>query len=159
MSSQEIRCYIDQRFANLGVGIMAACFAVMAFSSMLVGHFVQTLPMTASIFVMLWLLWFVLRRGTFIAIDVKNATLFGSAIFLKSKPIPIKSILKVHAGHAFLGGWTILQVTFIKPDGAQKTVQLGAKETLNKIDFQRLLDELSRLGSHLHIPAELRKQS
>jgi hypothetical protein len=55
------------------------------------------------------------------------------------------------------GAWTVMEVTYGKSNGSTKKVGVGAKETLDKVKFQELLDAIVTINPTLRIPPELRK--
>ena len=52
--------------------------------------------------------------------------------------------------------WTVMKITFQTIDGKKRTVGVGAKQTLDKVQFQKILDALVNINPSLQIPPELR---
>jgi hypothetical protein len=120
------------------------------------GRFFTVWPVIVFISLALWFLWIASRRGTFIAVDPQRAVLRASEFFLKPREIPIARITHIGISGMF-GLWTAMDVTHQKPDGSKKTVGCGAKETLEKVQFQKVLDAIVAINPNLQIPPELRK--
>jgi hypothetical protein len=152
----EIRSYISYRLANGLIGVMAAYPLVAILVSIFNGRFFTVWPVIVFISLALWFLWIASRRGTFIAVDPQRAVLRASAFFLKPREIPIARITHIGISGIF-GLWTVMDVTYQKPDGSKKTVGCGAKETLEKVQFQKVLDAIVAINPNLQIPPELRK--
>jgi hypothetical protein len=156
--TNEVKSYVRSRIVNGLIGIMAAYPLVMIVVSIFNGRVVIVWPIIVIVSLALWLLWIAARRGTFIAINLQRGVLRGSAFFLKPREIPIASITHVGTSGMF-GGWTVMEVTYQRPDGSKKTVGFGAKETLDKVSFEQILDALVRINPNLRIPPELRSGS
>jgi hypothetical protein len=153
--TNEMRSYVKSRVVNGFIGVMAAYPLVMTVVSIFNGRFVIVWPIIVLISLALSFLWIASRRGTFVAIDTQRGVLRGSAFFLKPREIPIASITHLGISGMF-GRWTVMEVTYKRPDGSTKKVGFGAKETLDNVSFQRILDALGRINPNLHIPRELR---
>lgn len=153
--TKEIRSYVSPRLANGAVGYIAACFLIMAAISVLVGRMLETWPLFVLIGAILYFVWLGIRRGTFIAIDSTQRTLRGSGFFLRGRAIPIEAITRINARGIFLGAWTTMTVTYRKPGGNPKTVEVGIKEGFQ--NFDRILDVLVDINPKLRIPSELRQ--
>ncbi len=54
------------------------------------------------------------------------------------------------------GSWTVMEITYRTVEGRLTKVGVGAKETLDKLDFQKILDSIIEINPNLHIPPELR---
>lgn len=154
--NNEIRSYADKRLVNGLISIMAAYPLVAFFVAILNGRFLKVWPVIFVISMALWVLWIASRRGTFIAVDSQRALLRASAFFLRPREIPIPLITHVGISGMF-GLWTVMDITYQKSDGSKKTVGCGAKETLDKVTFQKVLDAIVAINPTLHIPPELRK--
>ena len=49
-----------------------------------------------------------------------------------------------------------MEITYRTVEGRLTKVGVGAKETLDKLDFQKILDSIIEINPNLHIPPELR---
>lgn len=154
-NSNEIRSYVSSNVANGLVGIMALYPLVMILVALSRGNLFNVLWLPAFVFFVLVLLWLALRKGTYIAIDPQKDTLIGSAFFFPPRKILISSITHVGVGRMFLS-WTVMKITFQTIDGKKRTVGVGAKQTLDKVQFQKILDALVNINPSLQIPPELR---
>jgi hypothetical protein len=68
----------------------------------------------------LLLLWAASRRGTFIAVDTNSRSLRASNFFIRTKPIPIESIIRIGTRGMFVGAATEIEITYRKPNGGAK---------------------------------------
>jgi len=153
-TDKEIRSYVSSSVANGIVGIMAVYPSIMILVVLSMGN-VFALWLPTLIFLALILLWVALRKGTYIAIDLEEDTLDGSAVFFPPRKIPVSSIVDVGVGSMFLS-WTVMKITFQPPHGEKRTVGVGVKQTLDKVQFRGVLDALVRINPKLKIPTELR---
>jgi hypothetical protein len=154
--NKEIRCYGNHRVANGLVGLMAGGFSLMILGGLLVGNYFVALLFGSIVYPALFLLWYALRRGSFIAVDLDLKTLQASNFFIRTRGIPISSITRIDTRGIFAGAATLIEVTYRRPNGPEKTVGYGTTNFLNHADLRKLLDAIVDINSHLRIPSELR---
>src|SRR5215471_13504580 len=119
---KEIRCYGNSKVVNGLVGLMVAGFSLMLVAGILVGNYYVVLLLGSTIYPALFLLWLASRRGNFIAVDPHLKTLRASNFFIKTRRIPISSITRIGTRGIFVGAATLIEVTYRKPNGREKTL-------------------------------------
>jgi RsiW-degrading membrane proteinase PrsW (M82 family) len=156
-ANKEVRAYMKSSNANIAFGGMGICFVVLQLIAISSGTFTKTLPIFLAIYVILGVVWYVQRKGVYIAVDMDKETLNGARFFgLPPKEIPIASIIRIGTRGMFVGGLTVMTVTYLLPSGKEKTVNAGGKQSFYAVQFQKILDALVEINPKIHIPSELR---
>lgn len=136
-----------------GIGICLVMVHLIAISN---GRLFITLPAFLLIYPTVFILWRLLRRAIYIAVDLEKKTLNGALFFGFQNKIPIASIIHLGARGMMLGGLTVMTVTYVLPNGRKKIVNAGGKESLDA-NFSKILDALVEINPNLQIPSELRR--
>jgi hypothetical protein len=156
-ANNEIRSYLNPSNGNITFGAFGVGFLFLQLIAISNGRFLKKLPVFLLIYPAIALVWYAQRKSTYIAVDLDKQTLNGSAVFfLPVRKIPIASITHIGTRGMYLGGLTVMAITYISPNGKKKTVGVGAKQTLDEVQFQKILDALVELNPKLHVPSELR---
>jgi hypothetical protein len=157
VNNDEVRSYLKSSNADIAFGGIGICLLILQLISIASGTFIKSLLMFLIIYLVLGLIWYSQRNGEYIAIDLDKETLNGARFFgLPSKKIPIASITHIGTRSMFAGGLTVMTVTYVLPNGQERTVNVGGKQSLDS-RFQNILDALVEINPKLTIPSQLRK--
>jgi hypothetical protein len=155
-ANNEIRSYLKPYNSNFAFGGLEACFLLFQIIATSNGRFFKTLPIFLLVYPTIALAWFIQRKIEYIAVDLEKKTLNSiSFLGLPRKTIPVTSMVHIGTRGMFVGGLTVMSVTYIAPNGKKKTVNAGGKESFDS-NFQKLLDPLIEINPSLRIPPELR---
>jgi hypothetical protein len=156
-TNSEIRSYLKSYNSNFAFGGLGACFVLFQVIATANGRFLKTLPIFLLIYPTIALAWYIQRKVEYIAVDLEKKTLDSiSFLGLPRKRIPIASMIHIGTRNMFVGGLTVMTVTYVLPNGKKKTVNAGGKESLDS-NLQKILDALVEINPSLRIPHELRR--
>jgi hypothetical protein len=154
-TNNEIRSYISSSSTNMFLAVFVSGFLLLQLIAISNGRFNKTLPIFLFIYAATIFIWYMQRKYAYIAIDLNKKTLNGASFFgFPPNKIPINSIIHVGTRSMFVGGLTVMTVTYILPNGKKKTVNAGGKESLDS-NFQKILDALVEINPKLYVPTEL----
>jgi hypothetical protein len=156
-SVDEIRCYGKPKALKGIVLIMLLYPTILSIVSISNGRFFKVFWLPALIFFLIWLFWYTSRWGTYVVVNTRRETLSASNFFIKMKEIPIAAITRIGTRGMFVGAATIVEITYIKPNGKKQTLGYSTTNYLDHANLKKVLEALVSINPKLTIPPELRK--
>ena len=155
MDHDEIKCYASSKAVYVFAGMMFLLALAGLSAGFGDGPFYAQLPALFSGILVLVGLWILIHPKSYISIDKTDGMLRSSVFGFKTWEIPISSITRIETAGSFLGAIKIITISHRKPNGVERTVRAGSKQTYDKASLHKVLRGLVEVNPTLHMPSDL----